>query len=448
MFIREKQQRTFIDLFAGCGGLSLGLAQAGWTGMFAVEKAKDAFATFEANFLSGPMDARFDWPSWLEARPYSINEVLKKHESTLHLLRGTVDVVAGGPPCQGFSYAGRRIKTDPRNNLFRKYVQFVATVKPRVVLLENVPGMQVPHGTNRRRARKVPGPVPRSYCEKLLTSLGAIGYVAEARLLEAANFGVPQRRPRLVVIGVEAAIAEKCGNNISRFFDCIEEARLDQLSSLQLGHQVNATDAISDLAIGGRPLLECNDPASPKGFFIPNYLGPTTGYQRLMHAGFRGQIMDSTRLAKHRAPVLRRFKVILKKLRKGIQLSSGDRARLGLLKRRTIPMAPNQPAPTITTLPDDVLHYEEPRILSVRESARLQSFPDWFKFLGVYTTGGERRRKSCPRYTQVGNAVPPLLSRAIGLGIARALNEIELVEKSRSLMRQIRRESIETVSPG
>jgi DNA (cytosine-5)-methyltransferase 1 len=90
---------------------------------------------------------------------------------------------------------------------------------------------------------------------------------------------------------------------------------------------------------------------------------------------------------------------------------------LGMLKHRTVPMHPGKPAPTLTTLPDDILHYDEPRILTVREYARLQSFPDWFRFKGKYTTGGQSRRTECPRYTQVGNAVPPLLGRAIGDGL-------------------------------
>lgn len=82
-------------------------------------------------------------------------------------------------------------------------------------------------------------------------------------------------------------------------------------------------------------------------------------------------------------------------------------------------MARKQPAPTLTTLPDDILHYSDPRILTVRECARLQSFPDWFTFHGKYTTGGELRKVECPRYTQVGNAVPPLLARAVGAGVLR-----------------------------
>jgi DNA (cytosine-5)-methyltransferase 1 len=98
-------------------------------------------------------------------------------------------------------------------------------------------------------------------------------------------------------------------------------------------------------------------------------------------------------------------------------------ARYGLNKQRIHPMSPTEPAPTITTLPDDVLHYEEPRILTVRECARLQSFPDWFRFRGKFTTGGNMRTKECPRYTQVGNAVPPHLGMMIGLAIVAALEE-------------------------
>jgi DNA (cytosine-5)-methyltransferase 1 len=104
-------------------------------------------------------------------------------------------------------------------------------------------------------------------------------------------------------------------------------------------------------------------------------------------------------------------------------LDQASRERHGLKKHRVYPMASDQPAPTITTLPDDVLHYAEPRILTVRESARLQGFPDWFRFRGRFTTGGHRRTKECPRYTQVGNAVPPYLGRAIGLAITAAIEE-------------------------
>jgi DNA (cytosine-5)-methyltransferase 1 len=139
--------------------------------------------------------------------------------------------------------------------------------------------------------------------------------------------------------------------------------------------------------------------------------------------------MNSMRLARHTKQVSTRFLAIINSCRQGVRMSDKDRDRFGLLKHRVYPMAPNKPAPTITTLPDDVVHYSEPRILTVRESARLQSFPDWFEFCGKFTTGGNRRTKECPRYTQVGNAVPPLLARAIGLGIAATLTEYANLSK-------------------
>jgi DNA (cytosine-5)-methyltransferase 1 len=131
------------------------------------------------------------------------------------------------------------------------------------------------------------------------------------------------------------------------------------------------------------------------------------------------------RLARHRDDVRERFARILAECRKGVRMNDEARRGYGLKKHRIYPMSASEAAPTITTLPDDVLHYSEPRILTVRESARLQSFPDWFQFKGKFTTGGNRRTKECPRYTQVGNAVPPHLARAIGRAISRALDEID-----------------------
>ena len=421
--MHRKQQRepTFIDLFAGCGGLSLGLAQAGWKGFFAVEKTADAFLTFKENFLNGPAEVQFHWPKWLDLQAHSIVDVLKKHESDLLRLRGQIDVVAGGPPCQGFSFAGRRKKLDPRNMLFEKYVQFVDCVRPQALILENVPGMKVAHGANARGKKILPGPVPKSYYEKLIETLDGIGYVAEGILIDASQFGVPQKRPRLIVIGTQKAIANQMEGGVSGFFNYIDVERIRQLETFGLSERVSASDAISDLAIGDKPLVPYVDPFSRGGFFMPAYEGPSTNYQRLMHEGLESHLIDSTRLANHSDAVLARFKYILKKCRKGVNLGVTDREFLGMLKHRTHPMAPHQPAPTITTLPDDLLHYGEPRILTVRECARIQSFPDWFKFVGKYTTGGHRRKIECPRYTQVGNAVPPLLARAIGLGIKQAL---------------------------
>ena len=144
-----------------------------------------------------------------------------------------------------------------------------------------------------------------------------------------------------------------------------------------------------------------------------------------MHKHCRDDAMDSMRLARHGEEVRNRFKKIIKECTPGVRMNEESRAKFGLKKHRIYPMSAWEPAPTITTLPDDVLHYSEPRILTVRESARLQSFPDWFRFRGKFTTGGAMRTKECPRYTQVGNAVPPLLAEAVGLAVVATLAEAE-----------------------
>lgn len=415
---------TFIDLFSGCGGLSLGMAMAGWQGVFAIEKASDAFKTFEDNFLSGSTPYRFSWPAWLERRAHSIEEVLRDHETDIRRLRDSIDVVAGGPPCQGFSFAGRRKQNDPRNRLFEQYVQFVSDVRPKAVVLENVNGMQIAHGATKRGKGVRSGPKPKSYYQKLVEALYDIGYIAEGWIINAAHYCVPQYRPRLVVVGLQRELEGRLDGGISGVIEFIRESGLRQRSELGFPASVSAKDAISDLEIRGRALDPCLDPCSPRGFSVPRYEGPITEYQRWANRGVGIGGMDSTRLARHGEAVIERFEAILRECRKGVSVSDVDRARLGMLKHRTVPMAPNKPAPTVTTLPDDVLHYSEPRILSVRECARLQSFPDWFHFHGKYTTGGQRRKLDCPRYTQVGNAVPPLLARAVGLAVQQVLAEV------------------------
>ena len=132
---------AFVDAFAGCGGLSLGLLRSGWRGMFAIEKDAFAFGTLKANLIDESARHRYEWPGWLAQKPWTIESLMDAHGPTLANLRGQVDLLAGGPPCQGFSSAGRRRKADPRNKLVKKYLAFVALVQPAMVLIENVRGI-------------------------------------------------------------------------------------------------------------------------------------------------------------------------------------------------------------------------------------------------------------------------------------------------------------------
>ncbi|MCC5793191.1 MAG: DNA cytosine methyltransferase [Chromatiales bacterium] len=412
---------TFIDLFAGCGGLSLGLSQAGWKGRFAVEQASDAFETFRENFLKEGSRYPFEWPSWLEQKAHSINDLLEKNSDHLCRLRGRVDLVAGAPPCQGFSFAGKRNASDSRNKLAQRYVDFVELVQPKFLLLENVPGMNIAHKYGRGKSR-------HTYYQKLQKSLSLVGYVVSGRVFDAADFGVPQRRARLIAVGVRSDVAAqlaKVTNSdpagvLEAILDSIRDVGRRQLSRYGQGHHVSAFEAISDLAVGSakkRNTEEYVGDGRRRGYRQVKYQGPVTRYQIRMGAGVPLSGMDSMRLARHREDVESRFERILATCRPGVSMSAEARAHLGMLKHRTVPMHRDKPSPTLTTLPDDIIHYSDPRILTVREYARIQSFPDWFRFKGKYTTGGTSRRHECPRYTQVGNAVPPLLGEAIGSGL-------------------------------
>ena len=193
----------------------------------------------------------------------------------------------------------------------------------------------------------------------------------------------------------------------------------------------SASEALSDLELVGKKLIPSLDGGRP-GFLQIEYVEPDikSNYQSLMRAGSDSP-PNSLRLPKHAPNTIVNFKRIQLASTPGRSVSKAVREMLGIKKQAITVLGRNLPSPTVTTLPDDIIHYSEARILTVRESARLQSFPDWFEFLGKYTTGGERRKIDCPRYTQVGNAVPPLLSEAIALVIKSASDDMEVSEGNR-----------------
>jgi DNA (cytosine-5)-methyltransferase 1 len=394
---------------------------AGWKGLFAVERDQLAFETLKHNLINGKGKFRYAWPDWAPKQPKTIGRFINSHYKQLRSLRGKLDLIAGGPPCQGFSLAGRRKKDDPRNALFRHYVKMVDAVRPRFLLLENVRGIDVEFGKKNRGSRRRPGRPSIPFSQKIKRTLEAVGYEVYPRLVKAADFGVPQLRPRYILIAVQKQIVPRDAN-----FDPFRELENIRVSFLKskgfsTTKPVSAKHAISDLEKRGKRLIACED--SP-GFKQISYESPKTKYQRLLHGSMNGTAPNSLRMANHGSEIRERFAEILKTCRRGVQLSKEDRERLGLKKHCTVPLDPSLPSHTLTTLPDDILHYSEPRILTVREYARLQSFPDWYAFKGKYTTGGDRRVRECPRYTQVGNAVPPFLAECLGRLIKALAKEL------------------------
>lgn len=402
---------TFIDAFAGCGGLSLGLMQAGWVGRFAIERDKFAFATLKANLLASGSPHRYVWPRWLPKKPIDISDLLAGYKEELLEISRDVDVLVGGPPCQGFSSAGRRNHDDPRNKLFLSYLELVDVVRPKVVLIENVRGFT--HDFN--AGNKV-----KNFSRLLKTSLSD-SYTVYEELLDLSLFGVPQARTRYFVIAFRSEL------NVLNPFDRLRSRQPSFLRAHRLSIPVSSWSAISDLEVarnGSQPSAETS------GFEEIRYVGPITQYQKLMNAGYG--VPTDLRLARHSKEITQRFKKIIKSShaegRLNTSIGAELRARFGLKKLALRVLDPDRPSPTITSMPDDLLHYSEPRTLTVRENARLQSFPDWYSFYGKYTTGGQLRKLEVPRFTQVANAVPPLVARAIG----ETLMELLRAEKSNS----------------
>lgn len=403
----------FIDLFAGCGGLSLGLIKAGWQGVFAVEKSPDAFETFKHNLIDRDVVEPFDWPAQLPCQAMTTQALIDAHTPYLLSLAGTIDLIAGGPPCQGFSFAGRRNPSDPRNQLIREYCEIVGMIRPRYLLVENVKGF-----ASAFKSEDIDRPKPYSMILKGL--IEELGYVVYRKTLNASRFGVPQPRARFIMI----AVRKDVGSAV-RPFGLLETVIEQFKVSKGLFGEGDTTvkDAISDLQTQGAQLIQSPD---TKGFNQVRYVSRRlTPYQKLMRDSVAANFSpNSLRLPNHSEEITARFKRILTRYPKGKSLTKADLEALGTKKHSLTPLHPDQPSRTITTLPDDLLHYSEPRILTVRENARIQSFPDWYDFLGKYTTGGARRKEECPRYSQVGNAVPPLMAEALGQAIKK-LDDID-----------------------
>lgn len=399
------QDPIFVDAFAGCGGLSLGLMRAGWKGLFAIEKDAFAFETLKSNLIDGNR-FQYTWPEWLEQKPWTIEALMAAHGDALKALRGKVDLLAGGPPCQGFSSAGRRKPGDPRNELVKRYLEFVEAVQPRMVLIENVRGITYDFVDGDDDT------IRHNFADDVISKL-SVRYHVYTDTLRCSNFGVPQQRPRFFLVGMLKADFKRlpAGDNpLAR----MRVSKTRFLEKRGLKSRVSSKQAISDLE---RDRAGIGPSPDSKGYDAILTAPPRSNYQILMRDGHDGPLSD-TRLAKHRPHIVERFGKIIEECREegrlNVQLNREMRERHGIKKMATRVLDPALPAPTITSMPDDLLHYCEPRTLTVRENARLQSFPDWFEFKGKYTTGGERRAKEVPRFTQVANAVPPLIAEMWG----------------------------------
>ncbi|WP_080988007.1 DNA cytosine methyltransferase [Bifidobacterium animalis] len=511
---------TFIELFAGCGGLSLGLRSAGFKELLANELSPMPAETFALNLMGVDMRApEFSQtkPSerpvlWLDSdtdnvierlsdnpfeRPQTdmsevgdaedltsrlivgdirrLNQFVENRKSPL--IHGEVDLVSGGPPCQSFSLAGRRELGNQRNQLPWEFAKFVNYQRPRMVLLENVEGILRPF--------KEESKTYYAWFE-VCKAFASIGYVTRPLLINARNAGVAQNRPRFIMLAIREDLVDLLSPETAEWFEqgkklieavkndgadydknrwtycdlTTEEWQKHAIDSVfaplvafsDESKQHTIEDAIGDLqdenpdaqsgyvtdlnAELGKYLADPSHPMRNRQHpnSTPRVRARFRIYQIIANApkSIADEIKNVMRgttddLSKDAVETLKEGQLLkydkpVRKSKKGlIAYLSG----LSTKKFSQRALRRGGPAPAALSIPDDVCHYTEARTLSVREMARIQSFPDAFEFRGIATTGGLRRRYQVPQYTQIGNAVPPLLGKALGEVINSILDEIK-----------------------
>ena len=344
---------NYIDLFAGCGGLSVGLHKAGWKGLFAVEKNSSAFASLKANLVD--KRRHFIWPEWLETQSWDIEKLLKQKSQCLSDLSGTVDLVAGGPPCQGFSTAGRRLESDKRNELVQAYLKVVELVQPRCILFENVRGFTMKFKSNAHEGI--------TYSKLVIQQLRELGYKdARGELINMSDFGVPQARRRFIVIATREGVADQ-------IFESLKQSCPSHLKKRGIPKRNGVSSALSDLQKkhGTVPCPES------KGFQSGISSRPMTGLQKHLRHGVKVKTPNSHRFVNHTKEVTKVFNKLLNHAPRNRCILGNERKQYGLKKRSVTVLDGKKSAPTITTIPDDFIHYTEPRVMTVRECARLQT---------------------------------------------------------------------------
>lgn len=465
--VTRPERLAAIDLFAGCGGLSLGLRRAGWELLCAVELSPMAAETYFANLIASTENPDNEYAAHRVKTALRqvrsgllVGDVqrLKDHITVVrNMLAGReLGLLAGGPPCQGFSLAGRRTVDDPRNALVWSFFEAAQSLRPQFLLMENVSAIQSPFEQGRRAS------VLASLEQALRQIDSTYGGYSTVRLsLRADHYGVPQRRKRVFLIGVRGDIAKNLGLAEHEWWDSERQTRGFAENPLipKPTHTTSLTssDALWDIT-GPRyaPIDLAPNPIAHQ--FAVTARTERTSETSLRH-GSESSGPPNHKFRLHRSTTRERFALLRLFQQNGIrgdlfalaaagnsnievyleplehQLPTRVNERevnsIGQLAAlvRTLPslkhsqraLDANLPAPTVTTLPDDLCHYADDRTLTIREMARLQTFPDSYVFKGNETTGGKRRRFEVPQYSQVGNAVPPLVAEALGKRIRQVL---------------------------
>ena len=388
---RNKATPEFIDLFCGAGGFTWGWVRAGFVPRAAIDHDSAALRTHEVNF--GHTHCRSLHKDLGDAGPEDLAALLSIKPRRL-------SVVVGGPPCQGWSRvgrgkirslgeAGRDLIADPRNALYRRFIELVSFLQPRVCVMENVPGMLSIE--------------KRNIADVVKANFEEAGYHCTYSLVNARWFGVPQDRQRLIFIGTRQ------GDGPPVDAACLREFSTEfRRKHLGISREMTVADAIRDI-----PWIMDGSHEDP--VLYRRAAGRPSRYAEIMREGSNGLLTDHV-CRSHNAQDVEAFAF----MKEGMQYyelpDRFKRYRDDIFPDKYKKLVWNRPAWTVTAhLSKDCythIHPRQARTISVREAARLQSFPDGFRFFGNM---GERFR-------QIGNAVPPLMAWGIAEFIKTALS--------------------------
>lgn len=402
--MNEKKRPIGVDLFAGAGGMTLGFEQAGFDVLAAVEIDPIHCATHAYNF-----------PFWSILCKNIVDTTAAEIREKSKIGERDIDVVFGGPPCQGFSLMGKRELDDPRNSLVFHFLRLVLELKPKYFVMENVRGMTL--GNH------------KLFLEKLIDEFKKNGYNVEEnyQILNAAHYGVPQHRERLFLLGCRQDLPlPQYPQPITKPAKCKKKGYSAKLLLLPASPTVQ--EALADL-----PELENYPDLFTKDWILnakykksseyswrlrhPHLVKDDYSYPRLLE--FSSSLLTCSLLTRHSPTSRERFAATkcgdIEPISRFYKLDP-----LGICNTLRAGTASNRGA---FTSPRPI-HPYKPRCITVREAARLHSYPDWFRFHSTIWHG----------FRQVGNSVPPLLAKAVASEIIRALGvEIEKPKKKQAL---------------
>ena len=369
---------NIVDLFAGCGGFSCGFEQAGFKTKLAIEIDVNAAESF-----------KFNHPEAIV-----LNEDITKVETISALLKDSIVGVIGSPPCQSFSYSGKRDVNDPRNSLFIDYMRIVRDVRPKFFVMENVKGLLTKRTENKERV-----------LDLIIQEANKSGYNVTYSLLNSAEYGVPQARERLIIVGIRDDIVVEMNSVLPKGLLFEDE-------------QITVEQAIMDL-----PQINAGEGSECQEYTVD----PQNDYQKSIRVN-SDKVYNHVAM-KHSARLVKRFEQIqfgqsvADVSEEFSQRKRGDSTKISgkAYRQNNFRVYPNRPSPTIpASFQSNFVHPYLNRNFTAREGMRLQSFPD------TYIVKGMRTKMSwevgLSQYQQIGNAVPPLLAKAIAENLKNILN--------------------------